>query len=138
MLPWVISLLDVRHCCKLSLYAISRKTDNPNLRKWQKPIFRPNFGPFGPKNFFADFTSTRSQTLLLAIVVCNFKKNYEPNLRKWQKKPLVLCPILASLAQIGPKKFSSWILPLLEVRCCCKISLYKSSRKTNKSNLRKW
>ena len=27
-LLWDLSLLDVRHCCKLSLYAISRKTMN--------------------------------------------------------------------------------------------------------------
>ena len=33
---WVLPILDVRHCCKLSLYAISRKTDEQNLRKWQK------------------------------------------------------------------------------------------------------
>ena len=44
---WVLTLLDVRHCCKLSLCAISRKTSKPNLRKCQQPIFRPNFGPFG-------------------------------------------------------------------------------------------
>ena len=31
---WVLPLLDVIHCCKLSLYAISRIT--PNLRKRQK------------------------------------------------------------------------------------------------------
>ena len=33
---WILPLLDVNHCCKLSLYAISRKTNEPNLRKWQK------------------------------------------------------------------------------------------------------
>ena len=30
----VLPLLDVRHCCKLSLHAISRKTNDPNSRKW--------------------------------------------------------------------------------------------------------
>ena len=33
---WVLPLLDIIHCCKLSFYAISRKTNEPNLRKWQK------------------------------------------------------------------------------------------------------
>ena len=28
--------LDVRNCWKLSLYAVSRKTNESNLRKWQK------------------------------------------------------------------------------------------------------
>ena len=32
----ILSLLDVRHCCKLSQHTISRKTNEPNLRKWQK------------------------------------------------------------------------------------------------------
>ena len=32
------TLPDIRHCCKLSLYAISRKTNEPNLRKWQKNL----------------------------------------------------------------------------------------------------
>ena len=38
---WVLPLLDVIHCCKLSLYEISRKTNEPSLRKWQ-----PNFACF--------------------------------------------------------------------------------------------
>ena len=33
---WVVPLLDNIHCCKLPLYAISRKTNKPNLKKWQK------------------------------------------------------------------------------------------------------
>ena len=32
----VLPLLDVIHSCKPSLHAISRKTNKPNLRKWQK------------------------------------------------------------------------------------------------------
>ena len=32
----VLPLLDITHCCKLSLYAISRKTNKSNLRKWKK------------------------------------------------------------------------------------------------------
>ena len=33
---WILPLLDVRNCCKLSLYGISRYNNDPNLRKWQK------------------------------------------------------------------------------------------------------
>ena len=33
---WALPLLDVRHCCKLSLNATSRNTNEPNLRKWKK------------------------------------------------------------------------------------------------------
>ena len=32
----ILPPLDVTNCCKLSLYAISRKTNEPNLRKGQK------------------------------------------------------------------------------------------------------
>ena len=56
---WVLPLLDIIHCCKRSLCAISRKTNKPNLRKWQKIL---NLGPilaqiWSPKIFLVDFTS---------------------------------------------------------------------------------
>ena len=35
----VLPLLDVVNFCKLSLRAISRKTNEPNLGKWQKTYF---------------------------------------------------------------------------------------------------
>ena len=82
---WVLTLLDIIHCCKLSLHAISRKTNKPNLRKWQKTLFQAQFWP-----------------------------------------------------KFGPQFSFSWILPLLDVRNCCKLSLYAISRKTNEPNLRKW
>ena len=31
-----LSLLEVRNCSELSLYAVSRKTNEPKLTKWQK------------------------------------------------------------------------------------------------------
>ena len=36
---WVLPLLDVRHCHKLSLYAILGKTHNPNSTKWRNTSF---------------------------------------------------------------------------------------------------
>ena len=35
---WILPLLEVWNYCKISLYAIPRKTNEPNLRKWQKNI----------------------------------------------------------------------------------------------------
>ena len=56
---WDLPRLDVIHCCKLSLHAISRKTNELNLRKWQKISFGPDFGPnLDSQFFFVDFTST--------------------------------------------------------------------------------
>ena len=37
--PWILPLLDVRHCCKLSLYAILRKTNDSNSQKWRETSF---------------------------------------------------------------------------------------------------
>ena len=34
----VLTPLNVRHCCKPLLYAISQKTNEQNLRKWQKKL----------------------------------------------------------------------------------------------------
>ena len=49
-ISWVLPFLDVRHCYKLLLYGISRKTNSPNSRKWQKiPSFWARFRMVGPK-----------------------------------------------------------------------------------------
>ena len=83
----VLPLLVVRQCPKLSSYAIPGKTNEPNLKKWQKPpYFGPNFGSnLCPKHFL--------QVLpLLVVRHCSrlwscaiWRKTNEPNLRKWQK-----------------------------------------------------
>ena len=52
---WVLPPLDVKHYCKLSLYAISMKNNDSNSRKWEKHHFGPDLGLLGPKsghNFF--------------------------------------------------------------------------------------
>ena len=47
---WVSLLLDVRNCRKLSSQQISRKTYDPNSRKWWKTsLFWTWFRPAGPK-----------------------------------------------------------------------------------------
>ena len=40
-------------------------------------------------------------------------------------------------SKFGPQKFFSWVLPLLDVRNCCKPSFYAISRKTNEPKFRK-
>ena len=42
----ILSLLDVRHCCKLSLYAI-----DPNPKNGKKLHFGPDLGPLGHNVF---------------------------------------------------------------------------------------
>ena len=53
---WILPLLLVTHCCKVSLYAILRKNNDPNLRKWQKTLFQAQI--WATKFFLMDFTST--------------------------------------------------------------------------------
>ena len=53
-------LLDVRHCCKLSLYAISRKTNN---RKWRKNLVLVLTYDSGPKFEMPFFFSFKNLVL---------------------------------------------------------------------------
>ena len=45
----ILLLIDVRYCRKLSSYSISRKTFNPNSRKWGEASFWAWFRHVGPK-----------------------------------------------------------------------------------------
>ena len=75
-----------------SMYPISRKSNEPNLRKWQKKplVFGPILATLAQmwvlKIFFMGFTSTRCYTLLQAIIVYNSRKTNKSNLTKHQKK----------------------------------------------------
>ena len=76
------------HCSKLSSYAIDKKTNEPNLRKQEKP----DSGPFLP-NFGREKSFSWVSPLLLYIVASyhcmQFQgKTNEPNLRKQQKTQL--------------------------------------------------
>ena len=84
---WILPLLDVRHCCKLWLYSISKKTNEPNLRKWQKkPSLGSHFCPFDrnsgrfffPKNLAPSLTRYHGQLSSSTIS----EKTNDPNLRK--------------------------------------------------------
>ena len=60
---WDLPQPDVIHCSKLSLYAISRKTNQSNLKIWQKklvldPILVLLAQIWTPELFFTDFLST--------------------------------------------------------------------------------
>ena len=108
LFSWILPLLDVLHCCKLSLYAISRKLMMQTGENGKKPSFMLDFSSFGPnlgpKKFFVYFASTTYYCCKLSLYATSRKTN-KPNLRKWQKN-LVSGPILTTLAQIwAPKIF---------------------------------
>ena len=135
---FILSILDVRNFCKLSPHAFSRKTNEPNLRKWQITYFQAQFCPISaqiwPQKFILFLLNVR-HCCKLSLYAISWKSN-EPNLRKWQKK-LVSGKIFPSGPNLGPKVFL-WILPVEDVRHFCKLSLYAISRKTNEPNMRKW
>ena len=87
--------------------------------------------PIWPTNFFfRGLGSTRCEILSQAAILCNIKEKLMMQLEK-MAKTLIPDPIWS------PENFS-WVLPLLVVRQCSKLSSSAISRKTNESNLRKW
>ena len=66
-----------------------------------------------PIIFFVDFTSTRCETMLQAITVCNFKKNVRSKLKKMAKN-LILDLIKAHWAQIWAGNFFVFFLKILQ------------------------
>ena len=84
---WILALTDVRHCCKLSFYTVSRKTNEPNLWKSQKtwilvqfwPIW-PKFRP--PKYFFKNLASLITSYHVQLPSCTISEKSNDPILRK--------------------------------------------------------
>ena len=73
----ILLLLNVRHCCKLAMYAISKKTNKLNLRKQQKFV-PPIFFFFFFKNLALPVTRYHAQLSSCTIS----EKNNDPILRK--------------------------------------------------------
>ena len=74
----VLPLWGVRHCSKLLLYAIWRKTNEANMRKWQKSYFWTRFWPlwlkFGPPVFFQKSGFISHYISWSAIIMYNIRK----------------------------------------------------------------
>ena len=107
---WVLPLLDVKHCCKLSAYKTSGKSNKSNLKKWQKTYFGTQFWPLWHK-FEPPQKFSRVLTLLDVEHCCKLslygisKKTNESKLKNG--KNLVSGLILALLTQIRfPNSFS--------------------------------
>ena len=63
LFSWNFVLKNVRYCCKLSLYAISRKTNEPNGKKLS---FGSDFRTFGPNFDLKGFSKN------LALSACRY------------------------------------------------------------------
>ena len=120
---------------KLQQCAISTEANDATLRKWQKNlILDPILVCLTQIRalFFAGFNS--SSTYYLDIVpsyhLMRFKERLMNQTCKNVNKPYFW-------PDFGPD-LVAWLLPLLDVRNCCKLLLYAMLRKTNERNLRKW
>ena len=117
------------HCPKLQSCAISKKTNDANLRKWRKHNFRPNFGPFGtnlnpPPKFLL--------WVLPVLVVRNYSKlsSYATSRKTNQTSTNGEKPRFGpDFGWFGPNLSQTFfyfffILPLLVARHCSKLSPY--------------
>ena len=96
---WVLSLLNVRNSCKLSLYVISRKTNEPNLEKWQKNTLGLKSAQLAliwvPRFFFVGFTSSYHCMQFQGKIINQTWENDKKNQTSFG-------PDLARLAQFWP------------------------------------
>ena len=70
----------LRDCCKLSLYTISSKTNEPNLRKWQKNplVLDPSLAHLGQirgTNFFFKYLSPSVTRFHGHLLLCTISEN---------------------------------------------------------------
>ena len=78
LLLWILPLLEIGHCCKLSLYAISRKTNEPTWENGKKQSFEPDFSPFDPnsdpQSFFFKNWLRRSLDIMVSYHHVQYQK----------------------------------------------------------------
>ena len=100
----ILHLQDVMHCYKLLLYAISRKTNELNLRKWQKTYFWDwfwNLRPkFGPQTFFCGWCLYKMLEVVISYRCMHFHRKLWIKLEKMAKN-LILGSILVQIQAIN-------------------------------------
>ena len=105
----ILALLDVRYCWKLSLYAISRKTNKQNLRKRQKKNLVQILADFGTnlirKIFLWVLPKLDISHCCKVSLYAISKKINELNVRKWQKKPSFCLDLNIIVPNLDPKNF---------------------------------
>ena len=90
LFSWVLPLLDVIHCCKLSLYAMKRKTNKQTWKNGKKSSFGPDFGLFGPNSSYQFFFFSRIWLFQsLDIIVSYHHVQYQKNLMIQSRENLV-------------------------------------------------
>ena len=108
----------------------------------KKSNFGPDFSLFWPKsghqNFFSRVYLHQMSNIVANCHCMQFQGKLKNQTLKNGKKPSFRSNFCPFDPNVGPQKFSLWILPKLDVRHYCKLLLYSISMKIIKSNLRKW
>ena len=89
LFPWILPLLGVRHCCKLSLYAILRKSNESNLRKRLKSLALGQIWTHVAKIRIANFSSKIWLQQSLDVMVSYHHVQYQKKLMIQSWKNLV-------------------------------------------------
>ena len=81
---WIVSLLDFRNCCKLSLRAISRKTNSLTSKNGEKNHVGHDLGQLGGhENFYSKMWLRQSLDIMVSYHYVQYqKKTNDPILRK--------------------------------------------------------
>ena len=115
---------------------------NQTWQNSKKPSFRHDFGwfwpKFGPQNFFCELFLYEMLEIIASYHCMPFQEKLLN--QTWQngRKPSCRPDFGLFWPKFGPQKNFLWVLPILDVRNCCKLSLYAIKTKTNEPNLRKW
>ena len=114
---WILTSLVVRYCCKLSLHAITRKTNKPNLRKCKKKSsFWLRFGT--PKLFSWIFYLYYMLDIVASYHCIQFQGKLMNQTWENNKKPSFMTDFGPFGPNLDPKKYFPWNLPLIDVTHC--------------------
>ena len=114
---WIITSLVVRYCCKLSLHAITQKTNKPNLRKCKKKYsFWLKFGT--PKLFSWIFYLYYMLDIVASYHCIQFQGKLMNQTWENNKKPSFMTDFGPFGPNLDPKKYFPWNLPLIDVTHC--------------------
>ena len=134
---YMVDIVASYHCMQFQ-----GKLMNQTWENGKKPSFGTDFGPFGPNVDPRNFYHGIYLYYMLEVVASYHCMQFQGKLmnQTWGngKKPSFEIDFKSFGPNLCSKIFFSWILPLLHVRLCCKLSLHAIARKTNEPNSRKW
>ena len=92
----MLDIVASYHCMRFQEKLITQTWENG-----KKPIFRPNFGPFGPKNFFCGFYLHEKLDIVASYCCMQFQEKLWTKLEKMAKKTPSFVP---NFGLFGPNR----------------------------------